>query len=45
MAPLRPPSRLLLPLPQVEVPRPSPRLTADALQKHIEKFLAACQQQ
>ncbi|KAL4853203.1 hypothetical protein ACK3TF_005816 [Chlorella vulgaris] len=26
---------------EVEVPRPSPRLSADALQKHVEKFLAA----
>ncbi|KAL4450541.1 hypothetical protein ABPG77_000897 [Micractinium sp. CCAP 211/92] len=25
---------------EVEVPRPSPRLSADALQRHIEKFLA-----
>lgn len=25
---------------EVEVPRPSPRYSADALQKHIEKFLA-----
>ncbi|EFN50806.1 hypothetical protein CHLNCDRAFT_33349 [Chlorella variabilis] len=28
---------------EVEVPRPSPRLSADALQKHLEKFLAARQ--
>ena len=30
---------------EVTVPRPSPRFTADALQKHIERFLAAQQQQ
>ncbi len=29
-----------VPTHQVEVPRPSPRLSADALQRHIEKFLA-----
>ena len=28
---------------QVELPRPSPRFTADALQRHIEKHLAALQ--
>lgn len=30
---------------EVAVPRPSPRLTTDGLQRHIEKFLEQQQQQ